>query len=148
MKFEWISFQLQTVLWYFTFSVHIYIFFSAFSLDTLVGKWRLLGLGNGQAFLACVKQSDTRSNCKAISGNGAVTDHIFQYNQTLGKYKFGDVFVYIPSITYNGTYKLKIEPSDDWIALWRVLGLDNDYPDTPNTLTLIEQGNQNIVLCR
>ena len=119
---------------------------SAFSLDTLVGKWRLGGLGNGQTFLACVKQSNTRSSCKVINGNGAVTDHIFEYNQTLGKYKFSDVFVNIPSITYNGTYELMIEPSDDWIVLWRILGLDNDYPDIPNTLKLIEQGNQSTVL--
>ena len=65
---------------------------------------------------------------------------MFEYNQTLEKYKVGDVFVNIPSITYNGTYELMIDPSDDRISLWRILGLDNDNPYPPNRLILIEQG--------
>ena len=95
--------------------------------------------------MACLKQSNTRSSCKVINGQGAVRDHMFEYNQTLGKYRFGDVFVNTPSITYTGVYDLMIKSSDDSMALidWpTMLGLDKDdrYPNIPNTLRLIEKG--------
>ena len=102
--------------------------------------------------MACVKQSDTRSDCKVIDANGTVTDHIFQYNQAYGNYKFGDLYIDTPSIAYNGTYQLMIEPSNPKVLgsvmfSKGIFGLNYDinYPDTRSTFTLIEQGYYNIV---
>ena len=104
--------------------------------------------------MTCVKQSDTRSSCKVIDGNGTVTDHIFEYNQACGIYKFGDIYVATPSIAYNGSYHLMIKPPTMHRTLGcsqispmgsTILGFEFDsLPSTPRTLTLIEQGYNDI----
>lgn len=68
---------------------------------------------------------------------------MFDYDQSIGKYKLDAVSINTPSIVYNGLYQLMIEPSYDSISLGAVLGMNFAnliHVNDTKTLILIEEG--------